>query len=300
MPLVFPHIAPGEKADAAHHDQPHHREVHQRIAHMPGERDIGRSGLCAHQVESGVAEGGDGVEHGVPDAPQPHLRAEPQGQQHGTSSLQQQHGRQDEPGPPDDPAHLGRRDGLLHHPALLQADPPARQHGNGHSHRHHAHAADLDQQNDHRLAESGPVQRRVLHHQAGDTGGGGCGEQRVKKGSPLPVPGGDGQRQQQRSGQDQQGKSDQDDPGRRHLMFSAKKHSDPSSNFNRSLCPFRQQAHYSMDAAMVLSRAAPIRLDFAKLFLSALRHAHCSTPPSPRLPVFCFSRCFSAGPCYNR
>ena len=64
------------------------------------------------------------------------------------------------------------------------------------SNKEPTHAANLNQHEDHRLAEAGPVQRRVLDYQSCHAGGGGGGEQRVEKGGALPVPGGDGQGQQ--------------------------------------------------------------------------------------------------------
>ena len=137
------------------------------------------------------------MKHRVPESPeQPHLRAEPQSQQQRPCPLQDQRHRQNEAGPANDAPHLGCGDGLLHHPPLLQPDPPPGQHGDGRRRGHHTHAANLNQHEDHRLAEAGPVQRRVLDHQSCHAGGGGGGEQRVEKGGALPVPGGDGQGQQ--------------------------------------------------------------------------------------------------------
>ena len=284
VPPVLPHVPPGEKADAAQDDEAHHREVHQRVPHIAGQGDEGRP-RRAHQVEARVAEGGDGVEHRVPNPPQPHLRAEPRGQQQRPGALQQQHGRQDEPGPANDAPHLGRGDGLLHHPPLLQADPPARQHGDGHGHRHHAHAADLDQHDDDRLAEAGPILSRVLHHEPRHAGGGGGGEQGVEKGGPLSVPGGDGHGQQHRSRQDQQREADQNDPRRCQLLFFSKEHKDPSLNDDRRLSS--GTPHYSIGPAPGLSKMVikPFR-NHQGFSADVRRHAYCSTPRSSRPPLF--------------
>ena len=155
------------------------------------------------------------MEHPVPNAlPQAELRAEPQGQQQSPHALNDQGRAEDKARHADDAAHLGRGDGLLHHPALLEADPPSGEDEEGHGHRHHAHAADLDQQQDHRLSESGPVSHGIVNHQSGHAGGGGGGEQRIQKIGAARRPGGPGEHQQQRAPKNQQQKAQNDDARR--------------------------------------------------------------------------------------
>ncbi|CAN4015473.1 Restriction endonuclease, partial [Dysosmobacter welbionis] len=143
VPLVLPHVSPGEESDAAQDNQPHHGEIHQWVPRIAGQGDEGRA-RRPHQVEPGVAEGGHRMKHRVPESPeQPHLRAEPQSQQQRPRPLQDQRHRQNEAGPANDAPHLGCGDGLLHHPPLLQPDPPPGQHGDGRRRGHHTHAANL-------------------------------------------------------------------------------------------------------------------------------------------------------------
>ena len=123
---------------------------------------------------------------------------------------------------------------------------------------------------DHRLAEAGPVQRRILDHQSCHAGGRSGGEQRVKKRRPLSVPGGDRQCQQQSPCQDQQGKADQDDPGRRHVMFRGKEHSIPLCHASD------RQAYYSTIRPTCPPKVRSARSDPVKFPLCSLR-----TPPVP-------------------
>lgn len=91
---------------------------------------------------------------------------------------------------------MGGRNGLLHGAALHQADSSSREDGKGSRHRNDAQSADLDQQNNDRLAELGPIGGRVVDHQARHTNGGGRREQRIQKGRDLPIFCGDGEHQQ--------------------------------------------------------------------------------------------------------
>lgn len=64
MPAVAAKVLPGEKADAARDDQAHDGTAHQGVPNIICKRGKGSRG--PHQVESGVAEGGDGVEEAEP------------------------------------------------------------------------------------------------------------------------------------------------------------------------------------------------------------------------------------------
>lgn len=70
--------------------------------------------------------------------------------------------------------------------------------------------SDLDQKQDHRLSEHGPVGGCVMGHQSGHTyRRGGCKES-VQKGRALSVPGGQGQRQTKAAQKDHQHKAQDD------------------------------------------------------------------------------------------
>ena len=87
------------------------------------------------------------MEQRIPQSlPQTELRAKTQRQKQRANSLKKQGRFQDKTRHADDPAYLGRRNGLLHNPALFQADFSTRKHKNRYRHSDHSHAADLNQQ----------------------------------------------------------------------------------------------------------------------------------------------------------
>ena len=155
------------------------------------------------------------MEHRVPQAaPQAELRTKAKRQHQRAHALNGKGGLQNKARHADDAAHLGRGDGLLHDPPLLQADPLAGKHKNRHSHGDHAHAAHLDEKQNDQLPKAGPVACRIMDHKAGHAGGGGRGEQRIEKRGSSPFPCGKRQHQQRRSQQDQQQKAEDDNAGR--------------------------------------------------------------------------------------
>ena len=143
------------------------------------------------------------MEQRIPQSlPQTELRAKTQRQKQRANSLQKQGRFQDKTRHADDPAYLGRRNGLLHNPALFQADFSTRKHKNRYRHSDHSHAADLNQQQKDHLPKGRPIQGRVMDHQPGDAGGRRGGEQRVQKRCAAGATGGAGKHQQQRPAQD--------------------------------------------------------------------------------------------------
>ena len=217
------HIVPGEKADAANHDEGDNDQVDQRIRGIAGEGGEGAG--AALEVKTGVAEGGDGVKDAVPQPlGKAQLGDKPDGQQQGPQPLDADGAPQNPVGHLQNAAHLGGGDGLLHNPPLLEPDLPAGEHGDGHCHSDDPHTADLDQDEDNQLAKDAPVLDGVVDHQAGDAGGGGGGEQGVQEGGPLPRPAGPGQAEQQRAGQNDQKKAQDDHPGRRDTLQQSRKH----------------------------------------------------------------------------
>ena len=210
---VLPDVLPGQKADAADDDQEHDGDVHHRMVCVGGQGGIGAVGT--HQIEACVAEGGNGMENSQPDALQPVFRDEHRHQHRGSQQFNEEDALQDKPGEPNDAAHMMGRDGILHGAALHQGDPLAGGHGDGCSHGDHAHAADLDQQQDHRLPEHRPMGGRVIHDQTRHADGGGRGEQTVQKGRPGPPIAGKGKHQHHSTRQDHQHKAGQDNLRRR-------------------------------------------------------------------------------------
>jgi len=156
MEAVLPEVLPGEKAKTAGQDQQRDGPPDQRVAHIAGQG--GEGGAGPHQVKAGITEGGDRMEDSIPQPlEKAELGAEAEGQEECAGPLDEQHGLQDKASHAHDPAHLWGGDGLLHHPALSQADFPAGEHHNGYSHGDHPHAASLDQGQKDQMAEGGPV-----------------------------------------------------------------------------------------------------------------------------------------------
>ena len=96
--------------------------------------------------------------------------------------------------------------------------PCQREHGDGG--RDHAQTADLDQDQDDRPAEQGPLGCRVKDDQAGDTGGGCRCEQGVQKGYMFTSCGGPGQTEQDSARQDHDEKAQQDHAEGREMILN--------------------------------------------------------------------------------
>ena len=111
----------------------------------------------------------------------------------------------------DDAADLVGADAVLEHAALQKRDVPAGDGGKEGRDGHDPQTAQLDQDQNHRLTEHGPVGRRIPDDQTGHTNGGGGGEKRVLRRSPDPLLRGDRQHQKHRPDQDDTEKTQNDD-----------------------------------------------------------------------------------------
>ena len=137
--------------------------------------------------------------------------AEHRSQQNRAAQLQADGAPQDKARPPDDAAHLGRGNGLLHHVPLGQADAAAPKPEKGQRHGDDAQTADLNQNQNDELAPDGPVGGRVLDHQAGDAGRGNGGKQGFGEGRTRPGTAANRQRQNQPAQQDHGQKAQKND-----------------------------------------------------------------------------------------
>ena len=198
-------ILPDEKTDAPHHDQRGGGAQDQRIAVIAGQAGEGAE-LSPQQVKPRVAERGDRVKHRMPDAPQQaKVRHHPDGQQRRARPLQQEGPHQGVAHHPHDPVQVVQVQGGDHDEPLGQADAPVQRKGKQGDDRHKPQAAQLDHAENDRLSEQGPLRPGIHQDQTRDAGGRRGGKQRRKHSGALPVPGGRGQREQQRAGQDDQG-----------------------------------------------------------------------------------------------
>ncbi len=212
-PVQLP--ADGE-ADAAHDNQSHNGEIDQRIPDKRGQA------LTAYVVEPGVAESGNGVEKALPERfPQPHIRGYEKrgGQQDHARELRDERDEQYAADEPDHPARALLVERGLDHKPVLQGDSAVeREHADG-NHRHVPQPAELDQDQNHNLAEHGPALHGVEHNQARHTVCRRRGEQRVKKADALAAAAGKGQGEQDRADEDHQGEARHDRLRRREVDF---------------------------------------------------------------------------------
>ena len=164
----------------------------------------------SHQVKTGVAEGGDGVEDAVPGAAeQAVVWDKADGKQASPDALHGQHGAQDEAEHPDDAAQLGCAHGLLQKETAGEADLPACDLVERHGYGDHPHAADLDEDQDNDLSEGAPTGGGVYGDEAGDTGGGCGGEEGGQKGRAAWAWAGEGEHEEQCPQQDDTSKAQQ-------------------------------------------------------------------------------------------
>lgn len=226
------------------------------------------------------------MKHRVPESPeQPHLRAEPQSQQQRPRPLQDQRHRQNEAGPANDaPTWGAEMDSCITHRSFSPIRRPASMEMAA-ARGHHTHAANLNQHEDHRLAEAGPVQRRVLDHQSCHAGGGGGGEQRVEKGGAAV------RVEMGRVSSSAPAKISSAKPIRMiragaMWFFLRMNTAIPLSVLSEAARG--QQDHDNTDGPpRVCKKAAPavwFPLKFSQK--GTLQHAHCSTAPPARPPLF--------------
>ena len=185
--VLVPHIAPHEKAQSAEHDKHHQRDVHERILRPADERPE-RVVRRAHQVETGVAERRNRVEHAHRDAlSEPVQRHEPAGQQHSARTLDGERAKQHAPCQAHDAAAVRQIEARAHHHALVQRKcAPQHERGDG-GHGHKAQSADLDEQQDDALAEHRPVHGCADRDESGNAARRSRSEQRIEKGRSPSV-----------------------------------------------------------------------------------------------------------------
>ena len=112
-------VIPRQKADAAHDDQQHNDDVDQRVGHVRRQGSVER--ICPPQnVKARVAEGGNGVKHRHPHAPQSVVPAEYRQQRQRADQLHKECALQDKTCQAHDAAHRRSGNGVLHGAALLQ------------------------------------------------------------------------------------------------------------------------------------------------------------------------------------
>lgn len=207
------HVLPHEKAQSSHHHQGGGGQQGQGVpleAHQAGKGP----GVPSLQVESGVAEGGHRVEQCVPQAPEKPIPGDHgERQQDRPQKLKGGGAHQRVAHHPHHPVQVVEVQGGHDDEPLGKADAPVGRQGDKGDDRHKAQPAQLDEQQDHRLAEGRPGEEGVRHHQPGDAGGRGGGEEGGKEPLALPRPAGKGQAQQEGAQENDDGKGPRHQPG---------------------------------------------------------------------------------------
>ena len=205
-PLVLAQLNDYGKTKPAGDDKRHNGEVDKRVAHIAGER-----GKIAHQIKSGVAEGGHAVENPHPDAARTEIGHKAQAKERRAAALNDKGILHSTHAEPDHTLQPVFSEGLGKRHAAAQGNALARCAKQQCCSRHEAKPAKLDEHKDDDLPEQREMRSRVHHNEAGHTGGGRCGKQRIKKTERIPV-GSDGQHQQQRSKKGDAQKAQRKDP----------------------------------------------------------------------------------------
>ena len=220
----MPDVAPDGKAEAADDDKGHNRKIHDRIRRIAAEA-AARVHIRQH-VEARVAERGDGMEHAVPQRPaEAELRQEAEKQDQRAHALDRGRAAQDVAHEAHDAAVGVAAQRLGQHHALPQADPAPQREEKQAGDGHEAETADLDEQQDHHLAEHRPVRTGIDADEARDAGRGGRGEQARQKRRRPAGPCRGGQTQQPRPKEDDPEKHQHDqlarpDPAEKHSKHS--------------------------------------------------------------------------------
>ena len=208
---VFADLHPDHEAQTAGHNHEHDDRLYIIIVDVGHQRGIRAE--PPKQVETGVAEGGDGCKYADPDAFQPILGHEDEAQQHRAEGFKQSRQRDDDLEHFGGLRHPAGRDALAQQPQIPEAHPPPRRQCEEAGERHQPQTADLDQEQNDRLPEPGELCPGIPDDQAGDAGGTGGREHGVDHAQP-PAPAGDRQTEQQGARRDQQQKAAADQLGR--------------------------------------------------------------------------------------
>lgn len=191
---VLKQVMDDDEADPAEDDEHPDGSNDHRIPIVVAEAD--ERLLPAKDIESGVAEGGDGKENRDENTARAIFSGKSRHEQQRSRRFHDQRGEDDNPDKPLDvvPKRSHRFFGQMH-PAQAQffADKQVEKGGEGHE----AEPADLDQHKDYALAERRPVGIGVVDDKSGHTGGGSRGKKAVQERRNDPFPAGKREHQKQ-------------------------------------------------------------------------------------------------------
>ena len=202
-------VVPDQKAQAAGNNQEHDNALYIPVGGVAHQAHIALG--AAQNVETGVAEGGDGQKDRDKDAFGPVLRNKDGQQQQKAKTFKEGGQFHDHQQKPPGLRHVGGADGFAGELHGAEAHPPAQSQREEAGQRNKAQAADLDQTDHHRLAKQGEALVGVQHNKAGYAGGTGGGEESLHRRDA--VTGGEGKHEQQRTGHNNHQKAGNDQTG---------------------------------------------------------------------------------------
>ena len=171
-------VVPNDKAEAPDDDQKHYDPADERVAVEVRQRRS--AAVVAHNIETGVTEGGNGVENTAPDPlPDAEQGNKADRKEQRARSLEQKRPEEDLARDLHNAVHPGKVDALDHRFALTQSHPAIQRNEEQRGDRHEPETADLDQYEYHNLPEDRPARRGRLKDQPGDAG---CRSRREKRG----------------------------------------------------------------------------------------------------------------------
>lgn len=210
-------IMPDQKAQAAGHDQEHDDALHIPVGGITHQAHIALG--ASQDIETGVAEGGDGQKDRDENALGTIFRNKDR-QQHQKAQTLEEGGKlhdhqQQAPGL----RYIGGADGLAGQLHGAETDPATERQGEEAGQSDKAQTSDLNQANYDCLAERGEALVGIQHHKTGHTGGA-CGREEGLYRRDA-IAGGEGQHEQQRTGHNHHKKAGNDQPGGRKALQPA-------------------------------------------------------------------------------
>ena len=199
-------IIPHNKTKSADNNQRHDHQIYNPVIIIIYQRAV--LPLPSHQIKTGIAESGDGVEYPIINSPShSQLGNEPQSQQNRPGSLKNHSSQNNLPGQSYHSANLKRVDAFLHQSPLLQSDFSSQNNGEKNADGDKSKTANLNHGKDYQLAKDRPVGPGIINNQTCHAGSAGCCKQAFQKRSRRSAFAGNRQHQKQASYQDNPHKS---------------------------------------------------------------------------------------------
>ena len=198
-------IVPDNESDTACNNQEGYSSYNHPVPLIITKRTI-LAGV-SHQVKAGITKGRNRMKYSIPGTvDQTVLRNKPAGQYNSACPLKNSCADDDFLGQLHHAANLQGVDAFLHKPPLFESDFPSQNNRQENADADKSQSPQLNQHQQHHLAEQAPLGPGICHHQPRHAGSAGCRKQAVEEWLALPVPAGYGKHQKQASCHDNQEK----------------------------------------------------------------------------------------------